>query len=115
MFATLDATVSIPLLSLGLMAGASVAAAIALVAFPLILSRLRKRLDAIEDAQAEAAALMASEAKRLAQSVATMKARQLGETIRRDRSQAAHKDDFAQDRRDPMKAANRQPLRKTVH
>ena len=111
----IETVVTVPVLTLGLMAAAAAVAALAMIAFPLLLLGLRRRLDTIETAQAETVNLMAEETKRLAQAIASTKAKQLGEAIQRDRAHYRKKDGDFVDRRDPAKAANRQPLRKTVH
>lgn len=113
-------------IALGAAVAAALAAALAWAAFPITLVALRRRLDRIEAAQAETAAYVAADLKRLGAMIVQQRADQIGDALRRSHPEtgelpktaaqaqrSANADDqFAQ------KLGGRsvtQPLRKTVH
>ncbi len=103
-----------PTVSLAALAVAFAAAAAAWATLPLMLIAVRRRLDAIESAQAETAAFMASETKRLALMIAQQRAEQIGESLRRTSIPAQDRPTERSSAAVDAKPVH-QPLRKTIH
>jgi hypothetical protein len=115
-----------PAIALGAAVAAALAAALAWAAFPITLVALRRRLDRIESAQAETAAFMAADLKRLGAMIVQQRADQIGDTLRRSHpgtgelpaaaAQGQRSADTANQLADKLDGrAITQPLRKTVH
>jgi len=102
-----------PAVSAGAAILAAFAAATAAMVLPLALTAIRRRLDAIEAAQAETAAYLAGEIQRLARMLAQQRAAQIKQAVRRP---ALHETQRPEAAKRPAGAdAIHQPLRKTVH
>lgn len=106
--------------------GAAVTAALAWAAFPITLIALRRRLDRIEAAQAETAAFVAADLKRLGAMIVQQRADQIGDALRRSHPEtgelpataaqgqrSANADEQLAQKLDGRSIT--QPLRKTVH
>ena len=102
-----------PIVSLSALAMAAAVTASAWIAIPLILLTLRKQLEALDSAQAETAAFIASESKRLANMIAQQRAEQIGDALRRSTNDRQRQTIL---RQPPEEASPLQlPLRKTIH
>ncbi len=99
-----------PAVSIGL----TIAAAIAAAAATATLLALRRRMEAIDAAQAKSAAFTAKEVKRLAHLVAQHRAEQIGDVLRQTGVGAADRLETIQVGPGDGKPIH-QPLRKTIH
>ena len=114
MFETVSTFVADPSVAAAAFAVGVVATVMTCAAMPLALMAARKRLDAIDAAQAESAAFMAGEMKRIANAIAHQRAKDIGDALRQTKS-------TTQRRRAAIAAAPTdapfvtQPLRKTIH
>jgi hypothetical protein len=115
-----------PAIALGAAVAAALAAALAWAAFPITLIALRRRLDRIEAAQAETAAFVAADLKRLGAMIVQQRADQIGDALRRSHPEtgelpataaqgqrSANADEQLAQKLDGRSIT--QPLRKTVH
>lgn len=102
-----------PAISVGATVLAAFAAAAAAVTLPLALIAIRRRLDAIDAAQAETAAYLAGEIQRLTRMLAQQRAVQIKQAVRRSPLHETQRPEAA--KRPAGDDAIRQPLRKTVH
>lgn len=113
-----------PAIAFGAAVAAAIAAAIACAAFPITLAALRRRFDSIESAQAETAAYVAADLKRLTNLIVQQRADQIGDTLRRSHPEGAGlpvavKSERRNDERQFASSLENKsvtlPLRKTVH
>lgn len=111
-----------PGIALGAALIAALTAAFAWAAFPITLIALRRRLDRIESAQAETAAYVGTEFKRLGAMIGQQQANQIGEALRRSQPEAAPLSPAVVQSSADKKLAEKLgckavtlPLRKTVH
>ncbi|MEQ9126420.1 MAG: hypothetical protein RIM80_28080 [Alphaproteobacteria bacterium] len=102
-----------PAVSAGAAVLAALAAATAAVILPLGLSAIRRRLDAIEAAQAETAAYLAGEIQRLTRLLAQQRAALFKQAVRRPALHESQRPEAA--KRPGVMDGIHQPLRKTVH
>lgn len=113
MFESISNVVATPMFSVSVAVGAACIAASAAIVAPIALSALRRRLDAIDEAQAEIAAFVASETRRISNLISEQRAEAIGDSLRRS-SRRRPPVEAAPERRRPNEQLQ-QPLRKTIH
>lgn len=110
------ALIANPVFSLAMLGVSAGVAAVACAALPFAMGAVRRRLDALDAAQAETAAFFASETRRLGAMIVQQRAERIGEALRQptEANPSNHR------RATPVRAEaempiSYQPLRKTIH